>query len=129
VVINLLTLYEYINTKLTPLSIPFYADEYPKDLSENKVYPYVVFYFSNTSTENYADLNLLQIDIWNNKSTPQEIETIADSIDNIFKNLIEDNENMFIKIYRNKPYHLKLDELNNGIQRRQLRYLAKAYYK
>jgi hypothetical protein len=125
----MLEIYKLILSQLNTLGIPCYADLYPKALANAKVYPYIVFNFPNTLGVNYADLNLLQIDIWDNKTSMVGIETISEGVDNIFKSLMFNNEKIFVKTYRDKPYRLKLDEEDNGIQRRQYRYIVKTYKK
>jgi len=125
----MLDIYKLITTQLKVLNIPSYADLYPKALADSKVYPYIIYNFPNTITANFADLNLMEIDIWDNKTSMVEIETISTSIDDIFKSLLYNNTEIFVKTYRNVPYRLKLDEEDTGIQRRQLRYVVKAYYK
>ena len=125
----MLPIYKLITTQLKVLNIPCYADLYPKALADSKVYPHIIYNFPNTFTANFADLNQMEIDIMDNKTSMVEIETISKSIDDIFKRLLVNNSEMFVKTYRNAPYRLKLDEEGTGIQRRQLRYVVKAYYK
>jgi len=123
----MLNIYKLITTQLKTINIPAYADLFP--LNETKIYPYIVYNFQNTNTVNFADLNLMEIDVWSKSTSMVEVETIAESIDEIFKSLLYNDVNIFVKTYRNKPYRLKLDEEENGIKRRQLRYVVKAYKK
>lgn len=125
----MLEIYKLIDAKLSTLSIPVYADLYPKAKTGSKVYPYIIFNFPNTFNLNYSDINQMQIDIWDNKTSVIEIETISKKVDDIFKHLLFNNTEIFVKTYRDKPYRLKLDEIDNGIQRRQLRYVVKAMSK
>jgi len=123
----MLEAYELVKTQLSTLNIPVFADLYPKELSDNKVYPYIIFNFPNTISANFADVNAMEIDIWDNKTSILEIETLAKQVDDIFKNLMITNESMFGNSFRNVPYRLKLDEEDNGIQRRQMRYILKCW--
>lgn len=125
----MLEIYKLISAQLKPLNIPTFADLYPKALANDKTYPYIVFNFPNTSSKNFTDINTMEIDVWDNKPSIIEIETISKNVDDIFKSLMFNSETIFVKTYRNTPYRLKLDEIDNGIQRRQLRYVVKAMSK
>ena len=125
----MLEVYELVKTQLSTLGIDVHADLYPKALAKSKKYPYIVFNFPNTNNINFADVNLLEIDIWDNKTSIVEIETLAKQVDDIFKNLMITNESMFCNCFRNTPYRLKLDDEANGIQRRQMRYVCKCWIK
>lgn len=125
----MLEIYKLISSQLSTLNIPVFADLYPLELADNKIFPYIIFNFPSTLNKNYSDLNLMEIDIWDNKTSIVEIETIAKQVDDIFKRLKVNDVNMFAQTFRNNPYRLKLDEEENGIQRRQMRYIVKAMYK
>jgi len=125
----MLEAYELIKTQLSTLGVSIFADLYPKALANNKVYPYIIFNFPNTLYANFCDVNLLEIDIWGNKTSIVEIETLAKQVDDIFRNLKVTNESMFCNCFRNTPYRLKLDDEANGIQRRQMRYFCKCWMK
>lgn len=124
----MLELYELINSNIESIC-SCYADHYPEDLE--KAYPYAEISFPNISPNNtFSNLNLLQIDIWDDKSTDiREIEGIADEIDKRIKKLQINNDTMQVCIYRNNPYRLKLNDPEVHIQRRQLRYIVRVYYK
>jgi len=125
----MLEAYKLVKEQLSTLGIPTFAELYPLALADKKVYPYIVFNFPNTLSANFADVNLLEIDIWDNKTSIIEIETLAKQVDDIFKNLMVTNESMFCNCFRNTPYRLKLDDETNGIQRRQMRYFCKCWIK
>jgi hypothetical protein len=68
--------------------------------------------------------------VWDNKGDMYtEIETIADNIDKQLNKKNINNEEFYLSIYRNTPYRLMLDDPSPDIQRRQLRYIVKVYYK
>jgi hypothetical protein len=125
----MLDLYKLIYNKINSICNSF-ADHFPE--SENKIYPYVEIKFPNItpSQSKLGDLNLLEIDIWDDKSTDiTEIETIVTNIDKQLNKLQFIDDNLQVSIYRNIPYRLSLIDPIPHIQRRQLRYIAKVYYK
>jgi len=121
----MLDVYALIYSQLSTLNIPTYPDTYPKALANSKVYPYIVFSFPTVFENNYADLNQMQIDVWSNTSNNVEVETITKSVDDLLKDYKQLTDNYYVKIYREKPYRLKLDEIE--VQRRQLRYIVKIF--
>lgn len=75
-------------------------------------------------------MNILEVHIWDDKaSNIVEIETITDEIDKELNKLQINNSKMQICIFRDTPYRLKLEDPDIHIQRRELRYIAKVYYK
>ena len=121
----MLDIYALIYSQLSTLNIPTYPDTYPKALANSKVYPYIAFNFPTVFENNYADLNQMQIDVWSNTSNNVEIETITKNVDDLLKDYKQLTDNYYVKIYREKPYRLKLDEIE--VQRRQLRYIVKIF--
>ena len=121
----MLDIYALIYSQLSTLNIPTYPDTYPKLLANSKVYPYIVFSFPTVFENNYADLNQMQIDVWSNTSNNVEIETITKNVDDLLKDYKQLTDNYYVKIYREKPYKIKLDEIE--VQRRQLRYIVKIF--
>lgn len=109
-----------------------YVDHYPEDEQNNvKVYPYVEIKFPNIFPNNtFSDNNLLEIDIWDNKSTDiNEIEAITDAIHKALNRLQHNDSVMNVSINKNIPYRLPLPDQIIHIQRRQLRYIVTVYYK
>ena len=121
----MLDIYALIYSKLSTLNIPTYPDTYPKLLANSKVYPYIVFSFPTIFENNYADLNQMQIDVWSNTSNNVEVETITKNVDDLLKNYKQLTNDYYVKVYREKPYKIKLDEIE--VQRRQLRYIVKIF--
>jgi len=121
----MLDIYTLIYYQLSTLNIPTYPDTYPKALANSKVYPYIVFSFPAVFENNYADLNQMQIDVWSNTNNNVEVETITKNADDLLKDYKQLTNDYFVRIYREKPYRLKLDEME--VQRRQLRYIVKIF--
>jgi len=67
----------------------------------------------------------MQIDVWSNASNNVEVETITKNVDDLLKDYKQLTDNYFVRIYREKPYKIKLDEIE--AQRRQLRYIVKIF--
>ena len=124
----MLKLYKLFSGIIDPICTSF-ADHYPED--EEKVYPYVEIKFPNSLPNNsFSDNNLLEIDIWDDKGTDiREIEGIAESIHNVLNKHQYNDEFMNVSIFRNTPRRLSIPDPEIHIQRRQLRYIAKVYYK
>lgn len=124
----MLKLYGLINSMIEPICNCF-VDHYPE--GETKIYPYAEIRFSNTLPNNsFSDNSLLEIDIWNDKSTDiRDIEGITDSINLALNRLQVNNEYFNVSINKNTPYRLSLADPEIHIQRRQLRYVATVYYK
>lgn len=128
----MLDVYSLLANMIEPIC-PCFVDHYPTDQDgkDDKVYPYVEIKFPNILPNNsFSDNNLLEIDIWDNKDTDiTEIEAITDSIHKKL-NFFNTNATTFqVNITRNTPYKLELPDPIVNIQRRQLRYLVKVYYK
>jgi hypothetical protein len=124
----MLELYTLIYNMINPICMAF-ADHYPEE--EVKVYPYAEIKFPNTLINNsYSDSCLLEIDIWDDKSTDiTEIEGIADAIHKALNHLQYNDSVMNVSINRNTPYRLVLPDPIIHIQRRQLRYVVTVYNK
>lgn len=122
----MLNLYKEIYNLVRPI-VSTYSEHYP--IGKDKIYPYAEINIPNAVPGNeYANLNILQIDIWNNKSGQvQEIESITDSIYNILNKKKVMTDDMLIQIYRFNPCRLKLDDEDPHIQRRQLKFICKTY--
>ena len=112
---------------------PCWVGHYPTDQEgeDNKVYPYVEIKFPNIIPNNtFSDKNLLEIDIWDDKDTDiREIEAITDSIHKELNFFNVNTDTFQMSITRNTPYRLELPDIAINIQRRQLRYIVKVYYK
>lgn len=120
-------IYDTICDLINPI-VPTYADTYPP--TEEKQYPYATITFPTiTGNNEYSDNNLLQIDIWNNKSGDiREIEGIVDSIFKVlYKRIINDNSKLLI-INKATPWRLVFTDPDILIQRRQLKFIIKSYF-
>lgn len=128
----MLDVYAIIANIIEPIC-PCWVGHYPTDQNgeSNKVYPYAEIKFPNILPNNtFSDNNLLEIDIWDNKDTDiREIEGISDSIHKELNFFNVDTDTCQISITRNTPYKLELPDPALNIQRRQLRYIVKVYYK
>jgi hypothetical protein len=132
----MLDVYTILSNIIEPI-VPCFVGHYPTDqLDENgnvipKVYPYAEIKFPNILPNNsFSDNNLLEVDIWDNKDTDiTEIESICDSIHKALNKYHYNDGNMDISINRNSPYKLELPDSLLNIQRRQLRYIVRVYYK
>lgn len=129
----MLNLYDVIYAQISSIT-DVYADQYPVDKlaqEENIVYPYATFSFPNVLINNeWSDNNIMYIDIWDNKSGQvEEIETITDSIYKALNRVKIMTEDMFIQIYRDNPFRLRLTDPDINIQHRQLHFIVKVYPK
>jgi len=124
----MLDVYTLLNNIIEPIC-PCFTGHYPT--TETKVYPFVEVKFPNITPGNsYSDINLLQVDIWDNKDTNIiEIETKTDLIHKALNKLRYNDSKMQLTINRDFPYRLELLDPEINIQRRQLRYTVKIYYK
>jgi hypothetical protein len=124
----MLELYTLIYNIINPICTTF-ADHYPED--ETKIFPYAEIKFPNALINNsYSDNTLLEIDIWDDKSTDiTEIEGIADTIHKALNRLQYNDAIMNVSINRNNPYRLVLPDPIIHIQRRELRYVMTVYNK
>ncbi len=106
-----------------------FVDHYPE--TEEKVYPYAEIKFPNIVPNNsFSDNNLLSVSIWNDKGSDiQEIETITDAVHKALDRLRHNDTAIQITVNRNTPFRLSLDDPEMHIQRRELRYVVKVYYK
>lgn len=124
----MLNLYTLLSGIIEPIC-PCFVGHYPT--TEEKVYPYCEIKFPNTLPNNsFSENNLLDVDIWNNKDTDiRDIEGITDAIHLALNRLHYIDDVMQVSINRNTPYRLELADEMIGIQRRELRYTVKVYYK
>jgi len=122
----MLALYSLLSDIIEPICTCF-VGHYPTELE--KVYPYCTIDFPNALPNNsFSDLNLLSINIWDNKDTDiRVIEAITDSIHKAINKLHYIDTVMQVSIFRNTPYRLKINDEMIGIQRRELRYVVKVY--
>lgn len=124
--------YGYLFNLIDPIC-SCWVGHYPtnQDGEDNKVYPYVEIKFPNILPNNtFSDNNLLEVDIWDDKDTDiNEIEAITDSVHNKLNFFNVNTDTFQMSITRNTPYRLELPDPTPNIQRRQLRYLVKVYYK
>lgn len=124
----MLDLYKLINSQIEEVISNSFADHYPEE--KKKVYPYVEFRFPSVLPNGFGELNLLEVDIWNDKANDiTQIETIVDNIDKQLNKFQLNNEIMQVCIFRNNPYRFKINDTDIHIQRRQLRYIVKLYKK
>lgn len=120
-------LYNTIYNLISPFC-ECYADTYP--VTQDKVYPYCTITFPTINENNeYSDNNLLQLDIWDNKSGDiREIEGIADSIyKTLYKQIINDKDKLLV-INKATPWRLVFTDPDILIQRRQLKFIIKSYF-
>lgn len=128
----MLEVYTLLSSIIEPIC-SCYVGHYPTDQNGETVksYPYVEIKFPNVLPNNiFSDNNLLEVDIWDNKDTDiNEIETITDAIHKALNRYHYIDTVMQVSINRNNPYRLLLPDPILNIQRRQLRYSVKVYYK
>ena len=128
----MLEVYTLIASIIEPIC-PCFVDHYPTDQNgeTTKVYPYCEIKFPNILPNNtFSDNNLLQIDIWDDKDTDiREIEGIADAIHKALNFYNVNIDTFQMSITSNTPYKLELPDPQINIQKRQLRYICKVYYK
>jgi len=127
----MLELYTLINSKIESF-INAFVDHYPTDQEgAAKIYPYAEINFPNSIPNNsFSDNDSLTIDIWDNKDTDiRDIEGLTDMIHKAVNKTQYNDSVMNVSIYRDNPYRLKIPDPEIKIQRRQLRYRVKVYYK
>ena len=124
----MMPLYDLILSLINPIC-PSFADHYPT--TQTKVYPYVEISFPYVNPNNtYSDNVLLFVDIWDNQSgSVEEIETIAENIDKALNRLKYNDDKIQLSIYKNNPFRYPITDVNVDLQRRQLRFVLKTYYK
>jgi len=128
----MLELYALINSKIEPIC-SCYVDHYPE--KEKKVYPYTEIRFPSVLPNDFcdgdlSDLNLLEIDIWDDKGTDiTGIEQITNAVHKELKRFRFGDEALYVSISANTPSRLSPPDPEIHIQRRQLRYIVTVYYK
>ena len=124
----MLNLYSLLSGIIEPI-VPCFVGHFPT--TETKVYPFCEISFPNSLPNNsFSDTNLLSVTIWDNKDTDiNEIEGITDAIHKALNRFHYIDNVMQVSINRNTPYRLELADEMIGIQRRELRYTVKVYYK
>ena len=88
----------------------------------NSAYPYVNINYPNNgeSDESFRSLIVLEVDIWDNKTDTTVLETLADNIDSALNRYVDTS--LYYRVYRLNPYRFELDDADENIRRRQLRY-------
>jgi len=128
----MLDVYTLLASIIEPI-VPCWINHYPtfQEGQTVKIYPYAEIKFPTIIPNNtFIDNNLLEIDIWDNKDTDiTEIETISDAIHKELNFYNVNTDTFQCSINRNTPYKLELPDPEVNIQRRQLRYIVKVYYK
>jgi hypothetical protein len=124
----MLKVYELLSGIIEPIC-PCFVGHYPTE--EKKVYPYVEIKFPTSIPNNsFSDNNLLQVDIWDDNDTDiREIEYITDLIHKALNRYHHIDDKVQLSINRDRPYRLELPDPQINIQRRQLRYTVKIYYR
>lgn len=121
----MIDLYALLSGIIEPIC-PCFVQHYPTTLK--KVYPYVEINETISPNNQFSDVYITQIDIWDNKDTDiTEIESISDAIHAALNYYNTVNSTIGISINRNTPYKLSLPDPIIGIQRKQLKYLVKVY--
>ena len=124
----MLEVYKLLSNIIEPI-VPCFVGGYPTELE--KVYPYAEIKTPTSIPNNsFSDNNLLSVYIWDDKDTDiNEIESITDLIHIELNRYHYIDDTMQVSINRNIPYRLELPDEMIGIQRRELRYTVKVYYK
>ena len=88
----------------------------------NKTYPYVNINYPSIgeADESFRQNIILELDIWDNETDTTALETLTDAIDKKLNRYVSNN--LYFRIYRLNPYRLELDDGDENIRRRQLRY-------
>lgn len=88
----------------------------------NSAYPYVNINYPNIgeSDQSFRSTIILEIDIWDNDTDTTALETLADNIDVALNRYVDTT--LFYRVYRLNPYRFELDDPDENIRRRQLRY-------
>ena len=127
----MLELYSLLSEIIEPICTSFVLHYPTEQNGETKVYPYCEIKFPNILPNNtFSDNSLLEIDIFNNKDTDiRDIEAISDLIHKKLNFFNVNTPTFQVSINRNTPYKIELPDPEINIQRRQLRYICKVYYK
>lgn len=119
---NNLDLRKIIKTELKKIT----ARVFYKDSSATMEYPYVT-YRLNRSKDEYLDLILLTIDIWDKSTDTTRIELMAESIEKALDHTtINTTENMPTFYFENV---LDVEDEDKSIERRQLKFSIRNYSK
>ena len=95
---------------------------YDSRTPSEKEYPYVNITYPGTgeSDESGRTFITLEIDVWDNQTDTTALENLTDEIDGALNRVVDTT--FFYRIYRLNPYRFELDEADENIRRRQLRY-------
>ena len=88
----------------------------------DKDYPYVNIRYPTIgeNDESFRQSVILEIDIWDNNTDTTALENLTDAIDGALNRVVDTT--FFYRIYRLNPYRFEIDEADENIRRRQLRY-------
>jgi hypothetical protein len=88
----------------------------------DKAYPYVNIRYPTIgeNDESFRQSVIVEIDIWDNETDTTALDTLTDSIDTALNRVVDTT--LFYRVLRLNPYRFELDEPDENIRRRQLRY-------
>jgi hypothetical protein len=116
---NMIDLKKSIYQNLKMVTSKVYDHQAPP----NAVYPYLTTRYTTVSEDQESRVLrvTLEIDIWDNIRDTTRLEVLADDVDNAINRKL--NNVYYYKVYRANPYRFELDNTDEKITRRQLRYL------
>ena len=87
-----------------------------------KIYPYVniIYPTIGEADESFRQNIILELDIWDNETDTTALETLTDAIDKKLNRYVDNG--LYFRVYRLNPYRFELDDSDENIRRRQLRY-------
>ena len=87
-----------------------------------KTYPYtnITYPSMGEADESFRRNIILELDIWDNETDTTALEALTDAIDKKLNRYVDTS--LYFRIYRLNPYRLELDDADENIRRRQLRY-------
>lgn len=125
----MLALNKIVTSKLKEIDELSHQKQFYDVAVDKEQIPMAIFKFPNILNNEYREDVLLEIDIWHNSTATGivELEEISDEIDSNLNRLKYLDEYMQVSIYRQSPYLLNLNDEDEEIKRKQLRYVCKTY--
>ena len=95
---------------------------YDSRTPSEKEYPYVNITYPTIGEvdESFRQNIILELDVWDNLADTTRLENLTDAIDKKLNRYVSND--LYFRIYRLSPYRIELDDADENIRRRQLRY-------
>jgi len=104
----------------------YHSSVYFEQSPEDTLFPYVVFTFPNSFTNEHQEIFVMDVDIWDNREDTTDLETLSSTIWRGLNRYFYIDEHIQISVYRSNRL-FDLEDNNPRIKRRKLIFEVKYF--